>query len=426
MSTQQPLDEERRRHLGLGGSKRRRWVWRGVFLFLVLAIAFGASRYAAKRDESKAPRYRTVPAKVDGLKVTVTATGAVKGLDTVDVGAQISGRVVDVFVDFNDRVKKGTLLARIDTEPLQARVDESRAQLLVSQAALRNAEATELEASQKLARTEQLVGKGLLPKQDLETVAASQARSKASIESARAQQTAAQAGLRNALLSLGNAEIRAPINGIVLSRAVEPGQTVAASFQAPVLFTLAKDLARLKLHVDIDEADVGRVREGQRATFTVEAYPDRTFESTVLSVRNVPKASTTVVAYEAVLTVDNSEGLLRPGMTATSTIVSDSRDNVLVVPNAALRFRPASPRGGPPMGIPGLSMGGGRPREGAMQGNARKGPVVWVLREVDGISKPVPLSVQTGATDGRVTEVTGGELEADTEVIVDLATGSES
>jgi HlyD family secretion protein len=245
--------------------------------------------------------YVTVPAKVMDLRQTVTATGTLRGLDSVDVGAQISGKVARVAVNFNDRVKAGQVLAEIDPTQLKSRVDQSRAQVRAAEAAERLARATAVQSKAQLERTRELNQKGLASTKDLEAAAADAERADASVASNEAQSTLSRASLRDAQTSLSYSTIVAPIDGIVLARLVEPGQTVTASLQSPVLFTLARDLTQLQLFVDIDEADVGSVNEGQTASFAVDAWPNRTFASKVVAVHNLPTAGQTVVTYQAVL-----------------------------------------------------------------------------------------------------------------------------
>ena len=366
------------------------------------------------------------------------------------MGSETSGRILDVLVDFNDQVRKGQVLATIDPEQASARADEAAAQLRAARASVARAQATQEETAQSLKRSRGLKDAGLISQQDYDTAQAT---------ARRAEATVAEAGLSAAQSSLQKTSIVSPIDGIVLSRAVEPGQTVAASFQTPVLFTIARDLSDMTLHVQVDEADVGKVREGQPATFTVDAYPQREFDSRVVSLRNVATTDQNVVTYEAVLAADNSGLLLRPGMTATASVVTQRKQGVLLVPNAALRFTPPDvaaagqdqrrgiflpgiTRGGP--GGPGggsrqQRSGGGQagaqgragrssrngganaanPADTPAGGRRRTGATgtVWVLRE----GKPVAIEVTTGATDGRNTEIRSQQLKAGDEVIVDVA-----
>jgi HlyD family secretion protein len=359
---EQTIDPEVQQRLGLGAARRRPWrrwtAWGVAALVLVALLVAWRSRVA---NGDGAAGYVTAPVERGDLAVTVTATGTLAALDTVEVGSEVSGRVLQVHVDYNDQVRAGQVLATIDPEQAQARADEAAAQVAAAAAAQRRAAASAEEARQNLARARQLADSGLVSPQDLDASQATARRAEADVASARAQATVAQASLNASRSALQKTQILAPIDGIVLARSVEPGQTVAASFQAPVLFTLARDLREMTLHVDVDEADVGKVREGQPATFTVDAYPGRTFPSEVLSLRNVPKTDQNVVTYEAVLAVQNEDQALRPGMTGTATIATQRRTGALLVPNAALRFTPpdvllaesGGPRGG--LFIPGVT-----------------------------------------------------------------------
>ena len=359
---EQRIDPEVQERLGLGASRQRSWrrwaLWSAGALVLVALLVAWRGR-AADRDGEGG--WVTAPVERGELAVTVTATGTLSALDTVEVGSEVSGRVLAVHVDYNDQVRAGQVLATLDPEQAQARADEAAAQVAAAIAAQQRAAASAEEARQNLARARQLAESGLVSPQDLDASEATARRAEADVASARAQATVAQASLTATRSSLQKTQILAPIDGIVLARSIEPGQTVAASFQAPVLFTLARDLREMTLHVDVDEADVGKVREGQPATFTVDAYPGRTFPSAVLSLRNVPKTDQNVVTYEAVLGVTNDDLLLRPGMTGTATIATERRPDALLVPNAALRFTPpdvllaeaGGPRGG--LFIPGVT-----------------------------------------------------------------------
>jgi HlyD family secretion protein len=378
---------------------RRRRTFRLVLALCVIGVA-AAGIYAWVRASRPTPTsYETRSAEGGDLVVEVTATGTLEPVDRVEVGPEISGRVQAVHADFNDRVEEGQVLVELDDEVVRANANQARAQLRAARAALRTAVTTEREAQSRLTRARNLPGMSGLAAQEVEALAAAADRAVAGVASARAQVAVAQANVAAAEENVRHATIRSPIAGVVLSRSVEPGQTLAATFQTPVLFVLAGSLDRMELHVDVDEADIGRVNEGQRATFTVDAFPDRTFEATVESVHNTPQTVQNVVTYEAVLDAANPEGVLRPGMTATSRIVTEQRDDVLLVPNAALRFRPPDYED-----VEESDRSAVRPRR------------VFVLRD----GEPVPVPVEVGPTDGRMTEVTGGELTRGDRVIVDV------
>jgi HlyD family secretion protein len=391
--------------LGVESSARRRrakLAWTvGSVAFLALA-AYGVIHYLGQRARARQPKFQTEAASVGDIQVVVSATGTLKGQNTVEVGAEVSGRIAHVHADFNDRVTRGQPLAEIDPEQLRAAVDEASARVAEADAATKQAKATLLESKQNADRAAQQAAQGLVSQKELEATQAALARAQAAAESAAAMAQVARATLKSQASRLDKTRIVSPIDGIVLSRLVEPGQTVTAGFQTPVLFKLAEDLRRMSLYVYVDEADIGRTREGQAASFTVDAYPDRVFPSKLLSLRNEPKEDQNVVTYEAVLAVDNAELLLRPGMTATATIVADRRKAVLSVPNAALRFTP--------------------PAVAREEKQRPRGRGVWVLPAPGHADEPKPrfVPLTTGASDGRRSEVLSGALRAGDELLVDV------
>ncbi len=405
--------------------RRRRWILRGFALLLLLAGA--AYAYVRLTEPAPPTRYRTAPARLGTLQVVVTATGTLQARNSVEVGAEVTGRLVEVPVDFNDKVTPGQLLARIDPTPFELDVRQGEARQKSAVAAVGRAEASADEAKKTLARAEALAKEGLISRQDLDTARAAATRSRADVAAARASLAEAEAALSSAATRLSKTTIVAPIGGIVLNRAVELGQTVTAGFQTPVLFTLATDLAAMELRAAVDEADIGKVAEGQRATFTVDAYPARVFNSKVLRIRNVPTVNQNVVTYEAILDVTNDDHALRPGMTATASIVASRYDNTLLVPNEALRFTPpreGAPGGGRggPGGLP-FMMGpprfpGGEAKKATEVERDPAAATVWVL--VGG--KPVARRIRKGDTDGDNTVVLAGELAAGDPVIVERET----
>lgn len=395
-------DPEVMKTLGMGASdrsRRRRWGWALGFLLVLVPAVFGVSRFLEQRRVAARPRYEQGKVVRGDIQVSVSATGTLKGRSTVEVGAEVSGRVTEVLVDYNDKVQKGQLLAVIDPERSRAAVDESVARVRESDAAIRQAKATLTEARQTRDRAQLQAKQGLVSQKELEASDAALERAEATLASAEASSTVARATLGSQRSLLDKTRIVSPIDGIVLSRSIEPGQTVTAGFTTPILFKLTEDLRRMELLVYVDEADVGRTHEGQKASFTVDAYPDKSFPSKVLSLRNEPKEENNVVTYEALLQVDNSELLLRPGMTATATIVADVRTNVLSVPNAALRFAPSKLE----------------PDQAAKPGERR----VWTLTTVKGEPTPQPVPVKTGVSDGRSTEVRDSTLREGAPVITD-------
>jgi HlyD family secretion protein len=381
-----------------------------ILCLLVLAGGIYAVRAVRMRMAARRPTFELAEARRADVQVTVRATGTLQAMTTVEVGAEVTGRLLAVKVEANDAVRKGQVLAEIDPEQLRAAADQANAQVASAEASIQQAKATLVEATLAADRSERLRAEGLVGQNDFEATRASKARAQANLASAVASGTLARASLKSARSKLDKTTIVSPIDGIVLSRLVEPGQTVTAGFTTPILFRLAEDLTRMRLNVDIDEADIGRVREGLAASFTVDAYPERTFPSKVLSLRNEPKTSQNVVTYQAVLAVDNGERLLRPGMTCTATIVAETKSNVLVVPNAALRFTPPPSKG--------RAADGSSDKHVGLETELRKQHVY-----TPGSAEPVLVPVRAGVSDGQVTEIVSGELKAGTEVIVDVREG---
>jgi HlyD family secretion protein len=407
--------------LGLTGRRRGgRFVRWFAVLLLVLAVGFGFMRLRASRPEPGA-RYQMAAVEKGTLTVTVTATGELMSLTQVNIGTEISGVVESVNVDFNSPVKVGEVLAQVNTEKLEAQAAQARAGLASAEAKVLLAEATLNESQAELAKLEhvrELSGGRVPSRQEIDSQQAAVKRAEADKASVSAQVTQSRASLAAIETDIRKAVIRSPINGIVLDRQIDPGQTVAASFQTPTLFTLAEDLTRMKLIIDVDEADIGAVRVGQHAIFRVDAYPDRSFESAVKEVRSTPKTSNGVVTYQIVLSVDNSGRLLQPGMTATAEITVTQVPDAVLVPNAALRFTP-------PAAMLQDGAGGGfrlLPRPPGAQRrdrSAESGPKrVWTLNG----EQVTPIEVVLGASDGTATELRGGQLAPGTQVIVDLAT----
>lgn len=370
---------------------RRGFLTRGKLIAGGLVLAGLVGGFFLFHGRSVAPSYVTQKVTRGDLTVTVSATGTLNPQNSVDIGVEVSGRVDQVLVDFNDFVKAGQTIAIINT-------DQARAQLEQSEATLATNQATLVQAKQKLDRYTILNKSGAATTQDLQTAQGDYARAQASIRTAQAQIAQQQT-------SIAKAVVRAPIDGVVLNRTISTGQTVAASFQTPVLFTLASDLSKMQLQVDIDEADVGQVREGQSATFEVDAFPQQKFDAKLVALRNSPKTVNNVVSYTGVLLVDNSGHLLRPGMTATAEILTAREHDVLLVPNGALRFTPAATALKTP--IPPLPT----PVNGKQQGR------VWILKN----GQPEPHDLLLGKTDGKATAVLSGDVTAGDAAITDIA-----
>lgn len=370
----------------------RRWLWPVVIL---LCLGAGGWYLVAGQDEAHVI-YNTEPATRGDLTVTVIATGTVQPTTQVELSSELSGTLAAVNVDYNDTVTEGQILARLDDIKLRAAVTNAHAQLASARARLASAEATVNETAETLASSAELDKRGLNARLTFVAAQAAHQRAVAAVEIAKADVTLAEANLESQEADLEKAEIRSPISGVVLSRSAEKGQIVAATLNAPILFVLAEDLQRMELQVSVDEADIGRVDVGQQAVFTVDAYPGREFDATITSVRFAPDDTADVVSYTAVLSVDNDELLLRPGMTATATITVERLEDVLTVPMTALRYAPpvtaSSDSGG--RGLVGLIMPS-RARN-QRRGGGGDGSSLWVLRG----GTPERVSVDSGAADG--------------------------
>ncbi|QGP78619.1 efflux RND transporter periplasmic adaptor subunit [Sphingobium sp. CAP-1] len=418
----------------------RKWAIRGgmaaILLIVILLIGWRFS------GEDK-PNYATREVRQGDLTVTVSATGNLKPINQVDVGSEQSGKITAVYVDVNDRVTRGQKLAELDTRRLVDTVTQNQAQVASSQASVTQAQAQVALAKATLDRQEtvfRLSGGRVPAKTELDAARADYQGAIANLRAAQAQVNVSRAQLSTAQTNLSIAQIVSPVNGVVLSRDIEPGQTVAASLNAPVLFTLAEDLTQMEVEVSVDEADVGQVKEGQTASFAVDAFPGRTFPAKVTRVNVGSNASSsssssttsttsstgTVVAYTAVLSVDNRDETLRPGMTATADIVTQELHDVLLVPNSALRFKPSTQAQGG--GITSVLPGPGRMRRGGAQRQVNFGAgssqTVYIVGE-DG--NPRAVQVIVGASDGSRTVVTGGDLKAGMRVITgQLAAGQQA
>lgn len=390
--------------------KRRK----GLMLAVLLGFAGLTAVLLARPESTGDDIYETVTVQRRDLVATVSATGKLEPTDQVDVGSEISGIVARVLVDTNDRVTKGQALAVIDTTKLEQQTKRSRAALLSAEAALAQAQATQVEAETDLVRLSELHRRTdgrILSKSELDAVRASKLRADASVEVAEAGIAEAKATMLANEIDLEKSVIRSPIDGVVLDRRVESGQTVAASFQAPVLFTIGHDLSRMDLTVYVSEADVGQVEEGQIASFTVDAWPDSEFEAVVRKVSFGSLTIENVVSYEAELEVDNQNLKLRPGMTATASIRVAERQGVLVVSNAALRFRPPAPES-PSQGFSLVPT----PVNLSQETPLDCGDAIYVLRE--GVL--APMAVDAGLSNGQWTEVSAPGLRSGDEVVVEV------
>jgi HlyD family secretion protein len=401
----------------VGRTSRAARTIRIVAVFGMIAAVLGVLVYFSSGDSRSPVRYVTQPVMRGDLQVVITATGSVQPTNKVDVSSELSGTVRRVLVDYNSRVEAGQALAELDTDKLKATVESSRAKLDAARARANVAEVTVQETGQDFTRKRALAERSISSVHDLEVSEALYNRAVASLASAKAEIAVAEAELKLNETNLAKACICSPIGGIVLTRNVDPGQTVASTFQAPVLFSIAEDLTQMEVQVDVDEADIGKVKVGQQATFSVDAYPERKFPARIRDVRFASEVVQGVVTYKALLVVDNSELLLRPGMTATAQILVQETKDVLLVPNAALRFSPATDHGAEPQVSLLRRILPGPPRFRPASRNEAAGPDrnVWV----PGDDLPTAVPVKTGVTDGKRTEILEGQITSGQEVIVD-------
>ena len=426
VSTQEPENVEE----FLGAKKRPRWrrwakYWVPALVVLLLVLYF-------TRGGDENPQYITEPVVERSLDIDVTATGNLRPTNQVDVGSEVSGRIDRVLVDVNDRVSQGQVLAQINTDVIGDQIRQAQANVNAARASVAQARATlDVDAAQ-LARLREVyrLSDGKVPSRtELEQAEANVARNRAAVNSAQANVASAQAQLSSAITNRDRAVIRSPVSGVVLARQVEPGQTVAASFNTPTLFVIAEDLSQMQLRVSIDEADVGQVEAGQKAGFTVDAYPGRQFPAVVErgAVASTNTAQTSqqqqqgqqvnaVIEYEARLHVDNASGLLRPGMTATANIATESTGRRMLVPNGALRFEPEEQEetGGVNLGNEDFGLEREEARATIGRGSRQ---TVYVLQD-DGTIEPV--QVVTGQSDGRYTVVTSDELKTGMKVVTSI------
>jgi HlyD family secretion protein len=406
-------------------SSRRATYARWLALAVMLAVMVAVLLHRA-RGQNAGPQYETQPVTRGTLRVAVSATGNLEPTNKVNVGSELSGTIETVTVQQNDHVIRGQVLARLDVSKLRDAVNKSQAALESAQAKLAQAQAAVKLDSATLDRyreVSRLSGGKVPSKTEMESAEATLARAEADEQSARADVDQTRASLNSDQTNVSKASIRSPVNGVVLSRGVEPGQTVAASLEVATLFTVAEDLRQMELKVDVDEADVGAVRAGQAATFTVDAYPDRPYSAKVTRVAYGSQTKENVVSYSTVLKVKNDDLSLRPGMTATAEIATVSRENALLVPNSALRFTPLATSPQASRGLLGSLMPGPPPDHSTKQavpqtkGSAQQ---VWALRN----GEPLAVPVTIGVTDGKFTEVVSGNLQEGMQVITDSITPS--
>lgn len=376
-----------------------------IALFVVVGGAvFGWRWYEAKA--ATPPTYQTAEIVRTDVRTTVTASGTLSPRITVEVGSQVSGRIAEILVDFNSEVKKGQVVAKLDTMLLEADIAKAKASLRVAQASLQRAQSEAAVAKAEHERADKLVAQGILSKTEQDTLASADLSAKANVASARATLSQAQAALEQANTNLDYAVIVSPIDGIVISRDVDIGQTLAASMTPPILFTIAEDLRKMEVHTSVAEADVGQVRQGMKVEFTVDAHPGKTFSGLVKEVRFAPTTVQNVVTYDAVVSIENPELELRPGMTAQVSFVIEERDDVLAVPNTALRFRPE---------------GAGAPAKADSKRDAADGKKTRTV-QVLVAGRLEARSIEVGLADERFTEVVAGEIAEGETVVIGVET----
>src|SRR3990170_1844166 len=368
-----------------------------ILAVIVISAVIFAVAFISFRNRGNAVKYKTEKVTRGDIEAVITATGTVNAVTMVLVGTQVSGTIKNIYVDFNSPVKKGQVIARIDPATFEAQVGQARANLLAAKANLEKAEAAFADSKRTMDRNKDLFSRDFIARSELDTSDTNYQTAKAQISAAKAQIAQTEAALRYAETNLMYTDIVSPVDGIVVSRNVDAGQTVAASFQTPTLFTIAEDLTKMQIDSSVVEADIGRVNAGQTVELTVDAYPDTAFKGVVSEVRNAPIVVQNVVTYDAVIKVDNSGLRLKPGMTANVSIIVSTMKGVLRIPNAALRFKPV-----------GQIMG----RTG------EKGPGVWIIKD----GKPELIKVAIGISDGNFTGLIKGDVSEGQELIVESLT----
>lgn len=360
----------------------------------IAALFLAGGLYFAFHKKDGNPGYKTEKVTRGDIRASVTATGTVNAVTTVQVGTQVSGTIRNIYVDYNSPVKDGQLLALIDPATFESQVYQARANLLLAKANLEKAQASVVDAKRTMDRNKVLLANHFIAQSDLDTSETNYQTDVAQVSASKAQVEQAKAALTSSEINLKYTRILSPVSGTVISRNVDVGQTVAASFQTPTLFSIAQDLAKMQIDTNVDEADIGKVKVGQPVEFTVDAYPDVIFNGKVSQVRNAPITVQNVVTYDVVILVDNSDFKLKPGMTANVSVITSVKNGVLRILNAALRFKPAVLQTKAP---------------------AEKGSSVWVPGNN---MEPRRVKIVTGISDGNYTEIVSGNLQEGSEVIV--------
>lgn len=407
-----------------------------IFITLVLLLAIVGSGYSYWRwnNGPKEPPYVTTPAQRGNITQVVSSTGTLQAVVTVQVGSQVSGTIEKLFVNFNSKVKSGQVVAELNQDKFKAGVDQARANQIAAQSMLAKSKVSVEDARRTLDRARELKKRDLMAQSELDAAQTAYDAALAQLDVNKAQVAQAQAAINQVTVDLNNTVIRSPVDGIVISRNVDVGQTVAASLSAPTLFTIANDLAKMEVHTNVDEADVGNVWEGQEVTFTVDAFPARRFRGKVYQVRNAPINVQGVITYNAVARIDNKDLILKPGMTANVRFLVSQKENVVVIPNMAMRFRPPDQkdeaqellrqergRAANPVGTRRTSRaagaGGGG---GGVQGNRRV--TIYLLKD----NKAQPIEVQLGITDGTRSEVLGEVVNENDPIVIGMSSAAAS
>jgi HlyD family secretion protein len=403
---------------------RKRIIVTLILLLLAAGTGYGFWRL---RNAGSEPPYVTVPVRRGNVTQVVSSTGTLQAVVTVQVGSQVSGTIEKLLADFNSKVRAGQIVAQLNQDKFKATVDQARANVLAAESNLAKAKVAVADARRTLDRNLELKKRDIMAQSELDASQTAYDAALAQQQVNEAQTKQAQASLSQAMVDLNNTVIRSPVDGIVISRSVDVGQTVAASLQAPTLFTIANDLGKMEVHTNVDEADVGNVKEGQDVTFTVDAFPARRFRGKVFQIRNAPQIVQNVVTYDAVVRIDNKELLLKPGMTANVQFLVSQKEDVLTIPNMAIRFKPPDQkeeaqallrkeqsRAAPRVGARRTSRSGG----GAVRRVRRVR--IYVLKD----SNAEPVDVQLGITDGSKTEVQAGDLTENDRVIIGMSSGA--
>jgi len=400
-----------------------------ITVVLLLAAAGAAYAYWRMGSAPKEPAYLTAPVTKANIRQVVSSTGTLQAVTTVLVGSQVSGTIAKLNADYNSKVTKGQVVAQLDQARFAARVEETRANVLSAQANVAKSKVAVEDAERTLKRAKELKQRELISQSELDAAQTAYDSARSQLNVSQAQVGQAQASMNQAQIDLGYTTIRSPVDGIVISRSVDVGQTVAASLSAPTLFTIANDLTKMEVHTNVDEADIGNISEGQDVSFTVDAHAQRRFRGKVLQVRNAPQVIQNVVTYDSVVRINNKELLLKPGMTANVQFLVAQKEDALSIPNIALRFRPPEDknaaqellrqeqsRAAPRVGQRQTRRAGGG---GAGEGTRVRQVKVYTLKG----GKAVPVDVQVGITDGSKTEIIAGLSEND-QVIIGQSSGA--